>query len=62
MPFRPATFEEWWDPFELGVGPAGQYVASLDDDARVAVRERCRELLPDTRPAVAWVARGVVPD
>jgi len=62
VPFRPATFEEWWDPFELGVGPAGQYVASLDDDARVAVRERCRELLPDARPAVAWVARGVVPD
>ena len=60
VPFKPATFEEWWDPFELGVGPAGQYVASLDDEHRVAVRERCREILPDALPAVAWVARGVV--
>jgi SAM-dependent methyltransferase len=60
VPFKPATFEEWWDPFELGVGPAGTYVASLADEARVAVRERARELLPDARPAVAWVARGVV--
>jgi SAM-dependent methyltransferase len=60
VPFTPATFEEWWDPFELGVGPAGQYVASLDDERRAAVRERAREILPDARPAVAWVARGVV--
>ena len=22
-PFTPATFEEWWEPFTLGVGPAG---------------------------------------
>jgi SAM-dependent methyltransferase len=60
VPFKPATFEEWWDPFELGVGPAGQYVASLDPDARAALRERAREILPDAKPAVAWVARGGV--
>ncbi|WP_028063777.1 class I SAM-dependent methyltransferase [Solirubrobacter soli] len=60
VPFKPATFEEWWDPFELGVGPAGQYVASLDDERRVAVRERSRETLATAKPAVAWVARGVV--
>src|SRR4051812_27724884 len=24
-----ATFEEWWEPFTFGVGPAGLYVASL---------------------------------
>jgi SAM-dependent methyltransferase len=60
VPFKPATFEEWWDPFELGVGPAGQYVASLDEEKRIAVRERAREILPDANPAVAWVARGVV--
>src|SRR5918997_2668844 len=23
--FRPASFEEWWEPFTLGVGPAGAY-------------------------------------
>jgi SAM-dependent methyltransferase len=60
VPFEPATFEEWWDPFELGVGPAGQYVAGLGEEHRAAVRERARELLPDAGPAVAWVARGVV--
>ena len=25
-----ATFEEWWEPYTYGVGPAGAYVASLD--------------------------------
>ena len=23
------TFEEWWEPFTLGVGPAGVYIAGL---------------------------------
>jgi SAM-dependent methyltransferase len=59
-PFAPATFDEWWEPFTLGVGPAGEYVAGLDEDARDALRERCRELLPDAPRAVAWTARGVV--
>ncbi|HSN07376.1 MAG TPA: class I SAM-dependent methyltransferase, partial [Candidatus Angelobacter sp.] len=39
-------FEEWWEPFTLGVGPAGAYVARLDDERRDALRERCRELMP----------------
>ena len=56
--FRPASFEEWWEPFTLGVGPAGAYATSLDDGTRDRLRERCRELLPDARPAVAWAARG----
>jgi SAM-dependent methyltransferase len=41
-----ATFEDWWDPFTLGVGPAGSYVRSLDEAGRSALRERCEELLP----------------
>jgi SAM-dependent methyltransferase len=60
VPFAAASFEEWWDPFLLGVGPAGQYVAGLDEEARVALRERCRALLPGAPGAVAWAARGVV--
>ena len=40
------TFEEWWEPFTLGVGPAGAYVAGLDEERRARVRERCRALLP----------------
>jgi SAM-dependent methyltransferase len=58
--FTPASFEEWWEPFNLGVGPAGAYVSELDEDTRSRLRERCRELFGDARPAVAWAARGVV--
>jgi SAM-dependent methyltransferase len=43
---RHATFDEYWEPFTLGVGPAGAYAASLDPDRRAVLRERCRRLLP----------------
>jgi SAM-dependent methyltransferase len=53
---RHATFEEWWDPFTLGVGPAGAYVASLTEERRSALREHCRRLLPPPVEvtAIAW--------
>ena len=57
------SFEEWWDPFTLGIGPAGVYVQGLTQDARDRLRERCRELQPEAPFAVsasAWAARGVV--
>ena len=58
-----ATFDEWWEPFTGGVGPAGAYVASLDADRRAELREACRRLLP-VAPFVitarAWASRGVV--
>jgi SAM-dependent methyltransferase len=56
-------FDEWWERFTLGVGPAGEYVASLDDDRLAQLRERCRAALPAgpfTIDAAAWAARGVV--
>ena len=56
-----ATFEEWWEPYTLGVGPAGAYVAGLDPTRREELRERCREVLPDPPFALtarAWAARG----
>lgn len=40
------TFEQWWEPFTFGVGPAGAYVTALDQERRDALRERCRQLLP----------------
>jgi hypothetical protein len=40
-----ATFEEWWEPFTLGVGPAGAYVTSLDSALQGELRERCKERL-----------------
>jgi SAM-dependent methyltransferase len=55
------TFEDWWEPFTLGVGPAGSYVAGLDADRQAQLRERCRELLspaPFVMSAPAWAARG----
>ncbi len=58
------SFEEWWDPFELGVGPAGSYLSTLTPPARRRLMEHCHELLP-TAPfpvtAAAWAARGRVP-
>src|SRR6266542_1755457 len=39
-----ASFEEWWAPFTLGVGPAGSYVKALDSAQEAELRERCREI------------------
>jgi SAM-dependent methyltransferase len=57
------TFEDWWEPYTRGVGPAGGYVAKLNEEQRVALRERCRAILPDppfVLEAMAWAVRGTV--
>jgi SAM-dependent methyltransferase len=57
-----ATFEEWWEPFTLGVGPAGAYLVGLETEQQDQLRERIREQLPEapfTLPARAWAARGL---
>jgi SAM-dependent methyltransferase len=56
------SFEEWWEPFTLGVGPAGVYAAGLDAKRQLRLRELCRELLPAAPfvlSARAWAARGL---
>lgn len=56
-----ASFEAWWEPFTLGVGPAGAYLASLDAAGRERLRERCQARLPTgafTTRAVAWAETG----
>jgi SAM-dependent methyltransferase len=58
------SFEEWWEPYTLGVGPAGDYVRSIDDATRDRVIEACRARIPDgefTLDATAWAAKGKVP-
>jgi SAM-dependent methyltransferase len=58
-----ATFEEWWEPFTLGVGPAGVHYASLGPEEQAALRERCRARLagpPFAITAKAWAAKGLV--
>jgi SAM-dependent methyltransferase len=57
------SFEEWWQLFELGVGPAGAFVAGLDEQRRAELRDVCRELLPEAPfvlTGLAWSARGLV--
>lgn len=52
-----ASFEEWWEPYTLGVGPAGDHVARLSDGDREQLRSHCAELLPEGSFAVeatAW--------
>lgn len=61
---RHASFEDWWQSYTLGVGPAGAHVASLSSSPGDRLRERCRELLPPppfTTCAAALAARAVVP-
>jgi SAM-dependent methyltransferase len=56
-----ATFEDWWEPFTLGVGPAGAYVSRLDDGDRERLRDLCRSRLPAPPfrlTARAWTVRG----
>src|ERR1051326_7602304 len=56
-----ATFEDWWGPFTPGGAPSGAHVAGLEPDRRTALRELCRERLPEPPfvvSAKAWVARG----
>jgi SAM-dependent methyltransferase len=56
-----ASYDEWWAPYLLGVGPAGAYVASLDDDHRSRLLMRCTELLPEPpfeQRATAWCIRA----
>ena len=58
------TFEDWWTPYTLGVGPAGAYVQRLDDAGRERLKARCAEMFP-TEPfeirASAWAVRGLSP-
>ena len=56
------SFEDWWEPFTLGVGPAGAYVLGLDPARRDELREHCRKAMPAapfTVEARAWAARGI---
>jgi SAM-dependent methyltransferase len=56
------SFEEWWEPFTLGVGPAGAWAKGLDPERQDELRERCRALQPPapfTVTARVWAARGL---
>ncbi len=55
------SFDDWWEPFTLGVGPAGAHLSRLGTKERARVRSHAERLLPTapfTIRAVAWAATG----
>ena len=57
------SFASWWEPFTLGVGPAGDYVNGLDAGRRAELRAACADLLPAAPfgiDATAWAVRARV--
>jgi len=58
-------FDDYWNPFLAGVGPAPSYAMSLSEDHRSALRERIRTGLPVNTDgsiplsARAWAVRGI---
>jgi SAM-dependent methyltransferase len=57
------SFDEWWTPYEMGVGPAGSYVAGLDERGRASLKRACRGYLPeppfDVDASAWWVTARV---
>lgn len=57
------SFDEWWEPFTRGVGPAGAHVQRMAPADRDALRARCLAIAPAAPfvvEAKAWAARGTV--
>ena len=63
---RFAGFDDYWEPFLGGQGPAPAYAMSLDEDRRARLRERLRARLSVSAggsidlTARAWAVRGRV--
>jgi SAM-dependent methyltransferase len=63
---RYESFDELWSSFQRGVGPAGEFCASLDSETRAAVRDEYRSRIGSpagsfSLSAQAWALRGRVP-
>lgn len=66
MRFR--SFDDYWEPFLAGQGPAGTLVRRLAPDQRIALRDYVKLLLPEGAQqgafelrGRAWAVRGTVP-
>jgi hypothetical protein len=63
---RPLAFDDYWQPFLGGQGPAPGYAASLAEERQAALRNRIRGRLPFAPDgsipltARAWAVRGTV--
>lgn len=66
IPTRFASFDEYWQPFLGGQGPAPAYAMSLSDDARLRLKEHIRSRLPMsadgalTLTARSWAVHATV--
>lgn len=59
IPTRFASFEDYWQPFLGGQGPAPAYAMSLDESQRGRLRDRLRERLPrNSDGSIPLVARA----
>jgi hypothetical protein len=57
-----ASFDDYWQPFLGGQGPAGAYAATLTDHAREKLLAQLRDRLEEggcTLTGRAWAVRGV---
>jgi SAM-dependent methyltransferase len=61
------SFNDFWDSFLLGQGPAGAYAKSLSDPRRTVLRDELKRRLvltadnqPFSLPARVWAVRGTV--
>lgn len=62
VPVRHDSFDQWWEPFALGVGPVGGYLTALGPQRSGDLRDACREMLGDGPFEVsvaAWAVTGV---
>jgi SAM-dependent methyltransferase len=61
-----ANFDDYWQPFLGGQGPAPAYAMSLDETVRARLRDRIRERIPTAAngsislTARAWKVRAIV--
>jgi SAM-dependent methyltransferase len=66
IPTRFTGFDDYWQPFLGGQGPAPAYAMSLDETGRARLRDRLRGRLPTAENgsisliARAWAARAAV--
>jgi ubiquinone/menaquinone biosynthesis C-methylase UbiE len=68
MPCQFSSFDELWQRYLTGEGPAGVYMAGLSADRRETLKSAMRQNVmryspdgPCTLQAKAWAVRGVVP-
>ena len=54
-----SNFEDYWQPFLSGVGPAPSYVMNLEDTKRIALKEQLQLILPKSEnDNISLVARA----